>query len=221
MPTPTARKRAHQVLDFLLGLRHPEVLLALTPHGFTDADRAEGHALLAALTAVSAYDPSYKKPDTIGRLDAWENRWLPIARATLRHRYPEVYTEVFGRTTQTSGIELVITVDFILRKLDALGEATDATSREALALLTARGLTTEVLGEARALLAEATNVTKRAYEPIDEDAVSATEEALARYYAEWSAIARVAVTDRRHLAWLGLTRVGRKPKNASDDERRA
>ena len=49
-------------------------------------------------------------PTVIEELDAWENRWFPVAEATLRRRKPEIADKVFLNLAQTSGIEVAVSV---------------------------------------------------------------------------------------------------------------
>lgn len=80
--------------------------------------------------------------------------------------------------------------------------------RDARELLEKRGLTAEVVNEARAILALA-NTLETAVEAGVEDATAFDREAedrLWNWYLEWSQIARTVITDRRRLRALGFLR---------------
>ncbi len=54
--------------------------------------RREGFRRLNALTEgrLNYREPAGRDPSLLDKLDAWENRWFPIANASLRARFPSV-----------------------------------------------------------------------------------------------------------------------------------
>lgn len=87
-------------MKLLLGLRNARVAEAPPQYGFTENDLAEGWRRLEALTCgrLQARAAVKQDPAPLARLDEWENRWFPIAGATLRGRFPAV-PNASGRAT--------------------------------------------------------------------------------------------------------------------------
>src|SRR5688500_22311 len=90
-------QKAERVLKLLLGLRNARVAEALRQYGFKETDLADGWRLLQALTAgrLQLRGALKQDPALLARLDEWENRWFPIAGATLRGRHPKVHDWLF------------------------------------------------------------------------------------------------------------------------------
>jgi len=204
----TIGQKAMRVVKFLMGLRHPQVVKALAQHGFTQEQVQRGWALLGGLTEVS-FDGLEREPgpNTLVELDRFENTWFPIARATLAHHYPEVGAALFRNLPQTQGREVAVTVAIFLDRLGRMqrgegefGVAGPAARR----LLAERGLRGTALAEGAALIESLQTV--RPIEPlrIDREREQQAEAALWAWYLEWSAIARVAIRDRRMLRALGF-----------------
>ena len=216
----TIGQKAVRTLAFMMGLRNRQVAVALAAHGFTQADIDEGFQRLAALTNgrldVVPIAPS-ADPAQVRALDLWENRWFPIVSATLRARFPALHAMLFNNLTQTEGLEVIVSVSTLLSRLDAARK--DATNKAAFALLARRGLTDEIIANARRLLkavatAETTIEEKPSITP-EEDA--ALETALWDWYLEWSGIARASITDRRALRALGFLNDRGAPIDDDDD----
>jgi hypothetical protein len=133
-------------------------------------------------------------------LDEWENKWFPIASATLAGHYPAAHEVVFRNLQQTTGLEVIVTVHTLIERV----EAQPAAVRE---LLGKRGLTAEVIAEGKALVEQ---VGKFAKNPdgatIDAEADAVGERALWAWYLEWSSIARTVISDRRLLRGMGFLR---------------
>jgi hypothetical protein len=89
----TIGQKAERVLKLLLGLRNPRVAEALKHYGFSDKDLNEGWRVLQALTQgkLSVRGPARQDPALLQRLDEWENRWFPVASASLKSRFPDVH----------------------------------------------------------------------------------------------------------------------------------
>jgi hypothetical protein len=115
--------------------------------------------------------------------------------------------------SQTAGPEVVLSVGTFVARLEALGADVDgrpdATGREARALLARRGLTAEVVAQARSLLdrlaatAEAEEAG-RAPDAAHRERQTAAEAALWGWYREWSTITRAVIANRNHLRQLGF-----------------
>lgn len=200
-------EKASRALEFLMGLREPIVSEALVAHGFTDADRDEGYALLNALTAgrLGTSPGAPRDASALERLDAWENLWFPIAEVTLRTRAPQVHANVFLNLRQASGDEVVVSVTTLLERIAALRTDGSAESASALGLLAKRGLDDARLAEGRALLdAAKAAIVPKPVSKVDPATVEAAEKALWTWYLEWSGIARATIHDRRALRALGF-----------------
>jgi hypothetical protein len=206
-------QKADRVLKFLLGMRHPHVLEPLISRGFQETDLEEGWRLLRGLAPVTFHAAAPRKNDTrdlVERLDRWENTWFPIADATLRRHFPELHEQVFQRISRTAGPPVIIGVGVFLERVTALHSG-DKQSQRAAKLLVQRGMTAQVLAEARALVEQ---LAGAAGPPIPapkdpRERGRAAEVALWSWYLEWSQIARCVITDRRVLRQLGLLRAGR------------
>jgi hypothetical protein len=220
----TMGQKVDRVLQFLGGLARPGVAHALAAHGFTKANWDEGWQLLRASVGASLARPRPTKsanPTLIDQLDAWENLWFPVAQATLRRRKPAAADELFLNLSQTSDVGVVITVSTFTQRVRQLG-AGGPDGQETLALLSARGLSDEVLAHAEALLERLGDVDPDAAAAVHERETAAArreqaDEALWSWYREWSTIARSAVHDRNLLRGLGFdpgvadAGVGRRP----------
>jgi hypothetical protein len=219
----SAGQKSERVLRFLRGLSRPRVSAALAAaHGFSQAHWDEGWELLRAATgrrltrALPVADSGAAA--IVDELDAWENRWFPLAQATLRRHHPAVAHKVFLNLSQTSGIQVVITVSTFVERIRALA-AGDADSQAALALLKGRGLTDSVLAQAEGMLKELRTVQPTT-QPIDiEEAAHAAhrrhaQEALWAWYREWSTIARNVIRDGNMLRMLGFL----TPNGRGDDD---
>ena len=214
MATMTIGDKAARVLKLMMGLRNKRIAHVMAAHGFTSADKAEGWKLLQAVGSgkLGATDDVPAQTNILAKLDAWENRWFPIAYATLERRFPAVHAQVFNKLTQTSGIELLVTVRTLLDRIEAMGKGEGAFGPEgpaAKALLESRGFTSSVISEANALIDEAaaydpgTGKTP-AEEQAEGEALTKAEADLWAWYLEWSQIARVAITQRSLLKEMGF-----------------
>ena len=212
----TPGQRAARVLEFLMGLNNPNVASALASRGFTEADRLEGYARLKALTdnRLNTRPTPPADASALVALDAWENQWFPIISASLRFRYPKQHADLVLNLAQTTGPELVITIDLLLRRNEALLASTDPDAKAIGALLATRGVDATELARGRDLVTRATSVRPEAPGPtVDPAEFAARQEHLWQWYLEWSEIARAAITDRRLQRELGFLQVTRR-----DDE---
>jgi len=216
----TLGQKAERVLQFLVGLGNRRVRRALTVYAFTDADLDDGWKRLMALSRVSADGEEEVDPALLERLDAWENRWFGVAEVLLRIHFPDVHTYVFRNVRQGEGIEVVVSVSTLLRRLElvALPEEEGGMGElgsEACARLATRGLDDAVLDEARELLRQLASPQQAPpvdYDTLDREARAAAERHMWEWYLEWSTLARLAIRDRRLLRSLGFLRSEKKRK---------
>ena len=194
-------EKTTRMLRLLLGTRYPAVLAALQRGGFTRADLDEGWALLRVLGVAEYYqvhEPE-PQPDVVAELDAWENRWYPIVRATLERHDPSLASKIFHRLSQTSGVLVLVGVMVFLDRIRDLETGAHGKSGEkARRLLARRGLTDEVVGDARRLLdaLKAPPLPPAELPPSDR---AAELEAMWAWYREWSQILRAELDDGRLL----------------------
>jgi hypothetical protein len=205
--------RKRTALRILMGLRNDRVAAALAAHGFTDDDIDEGWSLLRGLGRgkLGRLPPAAPRNDAIiDQLDAWENRWFPIADASLSRHFPVVRDGVFLNLSQTEGPEVAISVGTFVERFDTLADAKGPYGRDGIkakALLEARGLTAEVMSEARSLIASLGKVVPASNTAISSETrveLERAEAALWGWYLEWSQVARTAITDRSLLRRLGF-----------------
>jgi hypothetical protein len=211
--------KVDRVVQFLLGMGNMRVAGALMAHGFTQAEFDEGWSVfrraIGEKLSVAPAEPV--DVEALDQLDAWENRWFPIARATLDGRMPAIGNEVFLNLAQTDGAEVVISVSTFLKRLDDLTHG-DSAHQEARQLLATRGLTPAVCGHAAELL-EKLESMQTPPAPSLEDvraAQDAAEAAMWRWYLEWSAIARASIKDGRLLQQLGFGNRGGRRRGTGD-----
>jgi hypothetical protein len=202
----TIGQKAERVLRFILGLRNSHVLQVMAAHGFKPQDLEEGWTLLRAATAgkLSAKTPPPPDPSVLASLDAWENRWFPIAVASLRTRFPAIYENLFRNLSQTEGPEVIISVGTFLSRLEELKSTPDG--KAAAELLASRGINATVISEAKAMLAKLQTSQDFVFPAptYSEEENKEREDALWNWYREWGGIARAIVTDRRELKSLGF-----------------
>jgi hypothetical protein len=216
-------QKAERVLKLLLGLRNARVAEALRQYGFTENDLAEGWRRLEALTSgrLQVRGAVKQDPALLGRLDEWENRWFPIASATLRGRFPAVHEWLFLNLSQTEGPAVVISVGVFVTRINAMAAepSLGASGAQARELLSARGLTTDTVLAAQNLLkALGTAEPAPLSVPLDAQAQEAVEGAMWAWYLEWGEIARVAVSERNLLRELGFLKSKRPLAQEIEDE---
>jgi len=202
----TIGQKAGRVLHFILGLRNSHVLQIMAAHGFKPRDLDEGWAFLRGATEakLAITSPPAPDPSILLSLDTWENRWFPIAVASLRSRHTAAYEMLFRNLSQTQGPEVVISVGTFLSRLQELKSTPDG--KVAADLLASRGINDEVISQANAMLAKL-QVSNNFVFPASnqsEEEDKKREDDLWNWYREWGSIARVVVTDRRELKALGF-----------------
>jgi hypothetical protein len=220
-------QKAERVLKLLLGMENRRVATALAASGFTAADADEGWTLLRSLNrGKRGYAGAGPVNAAVWQdLDEWENRWFPVASATLQRRFPAVHAKMFLNLSQIEGPNVILSVTTFLERIAALTDPKAGYGPEgeqAKKLLEARGLTDATLGEARVLL-EGLGKLKPATEPLpsieDEKAeIAKAEEALWAWYLEWSEVTRAVIKDRRMLRELGFLYPKRRAAEDEDAE---
>ena len=214
--------KVDRVMALLMGLRQRRVASTLAAHGFSQQDLDLGWKLLRhtvgeKLEASPQETPA--DPTALADLDRWENKWFPIADATLAHNHPEVYRRVFRNLAQTVGTEVIVSVGTFLGRVKELEKA-DEESRAARRLLHRRGLTAQTMLQAEGLLKQLRTVQTAGDVDVEatQQAQAEAEGAMWAWYLEWSTIARTAITSGRLLRSLGFLRNGRKGAAADDDD---
>jgi hypothetical protein len=216
----TIGQKAQRVLKLIFGLRNPRIASILAGYGFTVKDLDQGWKLLQALTEnrLNNLPPPPTDPTLLVQLDEWENKWFPIAVASLQFRYPAAYAWLFANLHQTDGLDVLVSVGTFVRRLDDLASQKDvADAKAARKLLTERGLNDSTLGEANALLKRAGKIAKEPPAPaVSPEQAQAAEDALWQWYLEWSGIARAVITNRRMLRDLGFLQSGSASTDTTD-----
>lgn len=223
----TYGQKAQRLLVFLLALRHPQIATALAKYRFDDAELATGWALLSAMSKLRLDLVPTTDPKLLAELDAWENTWFPVIAAVLQYASPQAYEFVFRNLSQESGPAVVITVRALCERVRMLPlpKAEGGLGREGKAardLLERRGLTEAELQSPERILELISKIQPTPLPARDLEAEEAAERAMWAWYLQWSAIARVAVKDRRLLKLMGYrkTATGQitEPEPPSDDD---
>ncbi|AUX19872.1 hypothetical protein SOCEGT47_003250 [Sorangium cellulosum] len=221
----TIGQKAERVLLLLLGLRKNKVAATLVAHGFSDDDLAEGWRLLQRVTRTRlGFVATAAATDSglINELDAWENKWFPIASATLKRHAPEAHAFMFRNLGQTEGAAVLVSVSTFVERWENLARSKDkggpdAGGEEGRKILARRGLTKAVIDEARELLARAgklESVAEVAPAAAGDHDFEEAERQLWDWYLEWSTIVQTAIKDRRLLRELGFRRASSSRSSA-------
>lgn len=210
----TVGQKARRVLTFLAALANPLIALRLRGYGLDQTELDRGWGLLRASSSLrlnSTPIGSDAGARSVVLLDAWENFWFPITQTVLRVRFPAVEKWMFLNLTQQEGDDVVLSVGTLVARLEQLDSKTGlegevaAQAEDARKLLADRGLTPEIVNEARGLLDDIARL-KTVSIPDPEAQQLAKKEAereMWAWYLEWSAIAQRVITNRRHLRELG------------------
>jgi hypothetical protein len=218
----TTGQKAQRVTAFLYAISRLYAARTLAAYGFSQRDLDLGWQLLRAVVGDRLnIGPHAGDPDQalLRVLDAWENKWLVIAEATLEFAFPDLAEQVFLNLIRTEGSEVLVSVGTFVERLGAL-EGSER-GRAALALLAERGLGPATIAEAQALLDRAATMAVTAPAPEttpDPELLAKSEAEMWSWYLQWSRIARTVITDRNVLMRLGFGRT--RPSagtGASDD----
>jgi hypothetical protein len=214
----TLGQKVDRVMRLLIGLRNRRIAVVLVRHGFTNDDLKEGWSLLQQVTRTqldAAPEVQPEDPVAIRNLDDWENKWFPIASATLKRRLPQVHAWLFRNLSQTEGPAVMVSVGTFVDRWQKLDKPVKdgglgADGKAATKILTRRGLTEKVIGEAKALLEKLGRIDAPLPDlaQLEEEAAafSKAETALWDWYLEWSEIVRTTITHRGLLKQLGFLR---------------
>src|SRR5690606_35990413 len=176
--------KGERVLKMLLAMRDDRIASVMARYGFTPDVIREGFQLLEQLAGRRGQIPRHAPPadpKLLDRLDAWENKWLPIAEASLGRHHPEVKEQVFLNISRESGRSVYITVRLFTDRVIALASGTPA-EKAARALLAERGLCEEMVGEATQILHKLGEIEEPAPLPtLDPEEIAAAEKALWAY----------------------------------------
>ncbi len=219
MPRCPYEAKTVRVVRFLTGLRHPRVGAALRAVGFSEYDRQEGYARLAAVSAeafrgsVALNAPP--EPDPLDVLDAWWARWRPVLAATLRHRAPALHVALLGELSGAHGPDVLVCVGELLRRWSSTEIHARPEFDAARALLAARGFDRTVREEAQQAL-DAMTAGPLPARPRERDraAERVALDALWAWYLEWSALVRAGTRDPIVLTKLGFAGPGGRPRSA-------
>lgn len=207
----SSSEKSERVLRFLLGLRNPRIATALARYGFSQADLDDGWRLLAQLGSgkLPAIEGLPERSKVLAELQDWGRQWLPVASATLQHRFPHVADEFLMKAGDRRAPRvLVAVVDEIVTRLDAWFQNRGLYGREgeqALSVLESRGLNAETNSRARTLIASLKNAgSEPEWLLAQKEAQAHADATLWCWYLEWSRIARVAIKERALLRQLGF-----------------
>jgi hypothetical protein len=205
----TSGQKIHAAVQLLIALPDPGIHAALAPHGLTEAVLDDGWGRLRMVTHLPRPVGLSTNPDIVKRVDALENRWFPMARYSLQFRYPDMARKLFDGLSQVSGAAALVSADLFVSRIEQMAAGVEPFGEqgpEARAALRERGLTDEVLGEIRSLLAEVRTFPAGTVRMPDSEGRKAALDALWAWYREWAGVARIAVKNRTHLRMLGLRR---------------
>ncbi|HSC87188.1 MAG TPA: hypothetical protein VLC09_07960 [Polyangiaceae bacterium] len=206
----TMKQKAEAALGLLLGMRLPEVIGALEPHGFGPHVVSEGFESLRRLATARGPAPTpVERLPNLSQVEELQS-WFLVARRVLGRRHPEVAVALLSNLRRRRGIQVHPLLRVFFERLDRL-EAGDPIygprASEARAALAARGLDARERARCRRLLDDALAMRP----PRSPDAAQSEREREAldelwRWYLEWSAIARLAVVSPNARRALGLER---------------
>jgi hypothetical protein len=219
-------EKVERVSKLLWGLRHPDVAAALLPFGLKNEVLNEGWDTVEKVNAlyftrVASRPAGSDAAEIVGKVNAFEDRWLPVVKGALSRSYPEVSELLFLNITRARGQSAAHGVQTFVDRLRALekGEAPfGEKGPEVREYLRGRGLVDSVILEVVAELEGRRVVSEgTASEPFDDAALEKAVAEMWAFYLEWSAIVRACITDGRLLRTLGFKKRagGRTPKAAA------
>jgi hypothetical protein len=225
MPSLSLSGKQARVFQLLVGIsRNARARRSLILHGLNEAEYDEGWRLLRG-SATPIFDVAQLPapnldPGKLSALDAWENKWFPVIRATLGRRAPAVAGFVFHELSQAEGPAVILTVSTFLDRIQAVEDGTQGTATlegrdVALQAIVARGLDAAARAEARSLLQALGQLdTSEPPAPIDTEQAEAD---LWSWYIEWSQVSQSVITDRKALRALGFLRAARRGDEETEE----
>lgn len=210
MAKTTIGQKAYRTATLLVGLRTASVARYLKPFGLTDADVNEGWQLFLAATGqrMQGSTVTSRMPSLVRELDSFEDHWFPVAKIVLARHYPAVMEQLFLNLVRANGRPVTWTVQFFLQRLAAMEQGQEpfgADGPAAREILRVRGLTDEVVAGAQALAEQLHGLDSEAPpDNLDATARKEAEDAMWRWYLEWSGLVRKVITDGNLLRMLGF-----------------
>ncbi len=219
--------------------RNRGIRAVLHARGYTQEVHERGWQLGLAAAGYRVPTPKVlESPEAAKALiiiDGWDEPAFRVARAALRHEFPEQYAFVFDNLEAQTGVASVASVKTFLDRLDLLEsgkdrKATRKVDQAALAKLAVRGIPSAERARMRGLLAVAQGSS--AEMPEGSEASAEQEKAAAkeldearlavwRWFSEWSEIARGDIKRRDWLIQLGLAKRKQVKKSKGGDEEEA
>lgn len=208
----------------LIGLRDPRIARELERFGFNEEVLAEGWSLFEEVTGHRldrALSRPSKQPNVVSKVDAFEDVWFPITQIILERHAPEMGAKLFLNLTREEGKSATFMVETFLRRLEEMEKGEAPFGKEGPATrddLRTRGLTDEVVAEVTEDMERLKSLQEDPAPPpaFDQAAAKAAEEAMWKWYLEWSAIARRVITDGNLLRVLGFKK--RRGRSAASSE---
>lgn len=216
--------KAQKTGKLLFGLNNPRVAAQLEPYGYSEVVHREGWGFLTLVSRnrLATHQALPEDPKDLDDLEDFASHWFPIARAMLERTYSALANELFGNLRRTEGQSVTIGVGVFVERLDAMergDEPFGADGPLAREHLRSRGLSDQVVSVVKEKLVDVQDLhIERAPEPeLDQEQIIEAEEAMWKWYLEWSAIVRTVIKDGNLLRSLGFRK--RKGRfSVSNDE---
>lgn len=221
MPQVTLTQKLQRIVAFLVGARFPEIYERMHRRGFELSDWEEGWSLVHQAAAANALVVEHTADTTLVALVELERRSIPIIDATLQARFPALHQRVFAGYQRVSGPGVIVMMKLVSDRLGALMASEGTDEQQATALLAHRGVTGETITAIEAALAQAVSLPAIGEAPASpNDERSRAQDAMWRWFLEWSRIARAEISDRRSLRRLGFlrNRTGASSADASEGD---
>jgi hypothetical protein len=218
-----------RVLSFLKGVgTTAAIFAALRARGYTAEEHAHGWRLFDAASGrdqvgrgiIDASDPSIS--EAIVELDAADEPFVRILRASLGRRFPDIAEMVLGDVKPSTGMGAVVVVDTVLTGISKLERSDHPKRAEALQLIADRRYPPETRERFRKLVTAAQSVPDIV--PADLESLERMEKeqtqrliALRMWYEEWAEIAKTTIKRRSHLIRLGLASRRKKASPPATD----
>lgn len=212
----TTNEQLNAILQFLVGVRHPQIRMLMALRGFEDGTYEEGWELFNVasgrrLAYTHPFGEMLAEDDTkrlIQAIDDDENAWFPVVDATLTRHFPRVRDELFKNISQTQGPQVVVSVGTLLERIKELQAQPTAESTAVLALLERRGFTQRLREQMYARVEQVRKSSEITLPEIEPNSAAERDAALTKawdWYREWRQIARTVVRRRDMLMRLGLS----------------
>ena len=242
--TRDEERRMERIQKMLVGVKHPNILKRVVPHGYNDeeneygwkkwreavaADQSLGFSL-SLVTTLDLFSSTSEVVLWIKELDQFENRWFPRTRNAIRRFVPrdrrEAFEEAFFQdmAQQPEGPLVVGSVEKFLARLEDLKTSKEPGAKEVYNSLEQKGLTAELQQTMNGLIKKIQRLpplpqTKLTDKEIEENQRLRREayEDLNLWYIDWATVFR-DVLDYNQLLKLGLVTRRRQKEDADPDE---